>query len=95
MIQYFFNVERNSISEIARNLNKDKSAISWELKLNSFNGFYDAKLANKKAFNHHRNKYFFNSQKYTEFSKLFYRYFDKRYFGIKATYHLIETVFKC
>ena len=49
------------------------------------------KIANKKAFNRHQNKYFFNIKKYDEFTKLFHQYFDKRYFGIEATYHIIET----
>ena len=93
LIQYLFNVEQISISKIARRLNKNKSTIARELKRNCFNGFYDAEIAHKKAFNRHRNKYFFNTQKYDEFSRLFHQYFDKRYFGIKATYHLIETKF--
>ena len=93
LIQYLFNIEQISISKIARRLNKNKSTIARELKRNCFNGFYDAEIAHKKAFNRHRNKYFFNTQKYDEFSRLFHQYFDKRYFGIKATYHLIETKF--
>ena len=91
LIQHFFNVERNSISEIARKLKKNKSTIARELKRNTCQGFYDAEIANKKAFNRHRNKYFFNIKKYDEFTKLFHQYFDKRYCGIEATYHIIET----
>ena len=38
-----------------------------------------------------RNKYFFHNLKYEEFSKLFLRYYDKRYHGVNATYHKIQV----
>ena len=59
LIQHFFNDEKLSISEIAKKINRSKSTISRELKRNTFDHFYDAKIASKKAFHRHRNKYFF------------------------------------
>ena len=49
------------------------------------------KIASEKAFCHHRNKYFFHNLKYEDFSKLFLRYYDKRYHGVNATYHSIQV----
>ena len=91
LIQYFFNEEKLTISQIAKKINRNKSTISRELKRNTFDHFYDAETANKKAFHHHRNKYFFHNLKYEEFSRLFLKYYDKRYHGVNATYHKIQV----
>ena len=91
LIQHFFNDEKLSISEIAKKINRSKSTISRELKRNTFDHFYDADIASKKAFCRHRNKYFFHNLKYEEFSKLFLRYYNKRYHGVNATYHKIQV----
>ena len=91
LIQHFFNEENLSISEIAKKINRNKSTISRELKRNTSDYFYDAEVANKKALSRHRNKYFFHNLKYEEFSKLFLRYYDKRYHGVNATYHKIQV----
>ena len=91
LIQHFFNEENLSISEIAKKINRNKSTISRELKRNTSDYFYDAEAASKKAFCRHRNKYFFHNLKYEEFSKLFLRYYDKRYHGVNATYHKIQV----
>ena len=79
LIQHLFNEENLSISEIAKKINRNKSTISRELKRNTSDYFYDVEAANKKALSRHRNKYFFHNLKYEEFSKLFLRYYDKRY----------------
>ena len=50
LIQHFFNYENLSISEIAKKINRSKSTISRELKRNTFDHFYNAEIANKKAF---------------------------------------------
>ena len=91
LIQHFFNDEKLSISEIAKKINRSKSTISRELKRNTFDHFYDAEIASNKAFCRHRNKYFFHNLKYEDFSKLFLRYYDKRYHGVNATYHKIQV----
>ena len=91
LIQHFFNEENLSISEIAKKINRNKSTISRDLKRNTSDYFYDAEAAHKKALSRHRNKYFFHNLKYEEFSKLFLRYYDKRYHGVNATYHKIQV----
>ena len=50
LIQHFFNDEKLSISEISKKINRSKSTISRELKRNTFDHFYDADIASKKAF---------------------------------------------
>ncbi|MBQ5492292.1 MAG: helix-turn-helix domain-containing protein [Mycoplasmataceae bacterium] len=91
LIQYLYNEERLSITKISERLKINKSTISREIKRNSNFGIYDAEIANKKAINRCYNKYFFNNAKYNEFSTLFKNKFDKRYFGVNATYHYISS----
>ena len=93
LIQYLYNEERLSITKISERLKINKSTISREIKRNSNFGIYDAEIANKKAINRCYNKYFFNNAKYNEFSTLFKNKFDKRYFGVNATYHCINIKF--
>ena len=90
LIQHFFNDKNLSISGIVK-INRTKSTISRKLKRNTFDHFYDAEIASKKAFCRNHNKYFFHNLKYKDSSKLFLRYFDKRYHGVNATYHSIQV----
>ena len=93
LIQYLYNEERLSITKISERLKINKSTISREIKRNSNFGIYDAEIANKKALNRHSHKYFFNNMKYAEFTNLFLEFFEKNFFGINATYHLIDIKF--
>ncbi|MCV3733829.1 IS30 family transposase [Mycoplasma enhydrae] len=84
-----------SIRKIARQLNRSPSTISREIKRNlNFAGNYDSNYANKKALKRHSHKYMFKFKInfcYELFTKIFAKKFDKKFFGIKATYHYIET----
>lgn len=91
LIAQMYNNEKLSMTEIAKHLKVSKSTISREIKRNSHFGIYDAEIANKTAINRCYNKYFFNNAKYNEFSTLFKNKFDKRYFGVNATYHYISS----
>ena len=77
LIQYLYNEERLSITKISERLKINKSTISREIKRNSNFGIYDAEIANKKAFNRHSHKYFFNNMKYAEFTNLFLEFLRK------------------
>ena len=93
LIQYLYNDERLSITKISERLKINKSTISREIKRNSNFGIYDAEIADKKALNRYSHKYFFNNMKYAEFTNLFLEFFEKNFFGINATYHLIDIKF--
>ncbi|PYF43103.1 IS30 family transposase [Metamycoplasma alkalescens] len=82
-----------TISHIARVLNRSKSTISREIKRNTnYNGIYSHKYSQYKYIARRNHKHFFKftiNNVYDEFTKIFKRKYDKRYYGIKATHHYI------
>lgn len=89
-IDILFNIKKESISTIAYQLNRSKSTISREIRRNSINGIYFYKCANYKFKLRSKHKYKFRQLNYIEFSKLFKKYYDKRYCGVKATLFKIK-----
>ena len=91
-IDHCFNVERLSIRTIAQMLGKNPSTISREIKRNSINSIYFNETANVKKTNRSWHKHAFYLMKYKEFTKLFIRYYDKRYSGVEVTMHKIQSM---
>ncbi|AZZ65374.1 IS30 family transposase [Metamycoplasma phocicerebrale] len=87
-----------SIRKIARRLRRSPSTISREIKRNlDLTGNYDSCAANIKSFKRHSHKYMFRFNvnfSYKEFTNIFIQKYDKKFFGIKSTYHYIKTNFK-
>ena len=89
LIEFLFNKEKLSISQIALKLGKSKSTIAREIKRNSYVWGYNSLVATHKYVWRRRHKHFGSLNKYQEFTKLFIKYYDKRYFGVEATCHKI------
>lgn len=93
-IEHLYNFQKKSISEIARELNRNKSTISREIKRNkNTNNEYLSEQANWKYLRRQQHKYMFTNKRYSEFEQLFLKYYDKRVLGIEATYHKIISEF--
>lgn len=90
LIDFLFNQEKKSISEIAKLLKRNKSTISREIKRNTINGQYNFIFAQRKYRRRFYYKYFFHNRKYFEFNKLFKEYYEKRYHGVYATINKIS-----
>ncbi|BBG40652.1 transposase [Mycoplasmopsis californica] len=86
-----------SIRKIANILHKNPSTVSREIKrnLDKF-GKYSPFYADIKAQRRHYHKYYFKflNSKYSEFSELFLKKFDKKYYGVKLTHKYIKENFK-
>ena len=91
LIDFFFNVEKLSISEIALKLEKSKSTISREIRRNSYVWGYNSETATNKYIWRRRHKHFGSLNKYKDFTQLFLKYYDKRFHGVEATCHKIKT----
>ena len=94
LIDILFNQERKSISEIAKILQRSKSTISFELKRNTFDGYYNHKTAQAKTIERRWHNHSMYLLKYKEYTKEFTKIFDKRCSGIKTTFYklLINTL---
>lgn len=95
-IENFYFNENYNMSKIAKILNVNKSTISRELKRNgNFSGHYDSEITQIKANQRVFNKYSFRflSINETTFSKLFNKRYDKKFYGVEATYHFIKSNF--
>ncbi|MFV8483871.1 helix-turn-helix domain-containing protein [Mycoplasma sp. Z473B] len=83
-----------SINEIADITGFNKSSISRELQINSDLYGYSAEVADEKANLRSDWKYYFKLrnliEKYPEFTDIFINKYDKKSFGIKATYTYIK-----
>lgn len=93
LIEFLFNVQNKSISEIAKLTNRNKSTISREIKRNS-NESYEALSAQLKRNNRQWHKHSMYLLKYQEFTNIFVKKYDKRYFGIENTYMFIKNNYK-
>ncbi|VDR42369.1 IS30 family transposase [Mycoplasmopsis caviae] len=96
LIQTFIN-KGYSLRKISSIIGRSASTISRELKRNtSLNGFYIYDKADLKAKRLSLHKSFFKFQinfKFKEFSALFSKKYNKKFFGVKATYHFIDENF--
>ena len=90
LIDILFNQERKSISEIAKILQRSKSTISFELKRNTFDGYYNHKTAQAKTIERRWHNHSMYLLKYKEYTKEFTKIFDKRYSGIKTTFYKLQ-----
>lgn len=90
-IYVLWNIEKRSMSHIAKVLNKNKSTISRELKRNaSSTGNYYSRNAHRKYIRRKNNCHLFCMLKYKSFIELFYEKFNKKCHGIEATIHWIK-----
>ncbi|MDE5841915.1 MAG: IS30 family transposase [Malacoplasma sp.] len=96
IIYFSFYIKNESISQIAKDLNRNKSTISRELKrnLNSF-GLYNPSYAQRKYRRRKRNTHIFCMLKYKSFTDLFLEKFNKRSFGVEATCNYIKKNYPC
>lgn len=90
LIDFLFNKGKNSISQIARSLGRNKSTISRELKRNCHDGVYCYEIAESKTIERKKHKYFFMYREYSEFTNHFIKMYDKRYHGVYQTVHKIS-----
>ncbi len=89
IIDYLYNQQHCSISFIAKELNRNKSTISREIKRNTTYYGYNHEFANKLYVRRQHHKYFMHTRRYDEFTELFLKYYDKKYHGVEATHHKI------
>ena len=96
IIHHLFFTKKESISQIAKELNRNKSTISRELKrnLNKF-GFYNPDSAQKKYIRRKGNTHIFCMLKYKSFTELFLEKFNKRSYGVEATCVYIKRNYPC
>lgn len=82
-----FNAYGKSISDIARELKRDKSTISREMERNCDDfGYYDPKIAIAKEYwRSKKHKHMFNAQKHSTLGKYFKKHYEKRYHGVAVT----------
>lgn len=93
IIDYLFNIQKRSISFIARELNRNKSTISREIKRNSDINGYNHEIANNKYISKQYHKHMMHTLRYPEFNKLFLEFYDKRYYGIEVTWNKIKELY--
>lgn len=92
LIDHLFNKEKFSICEIANKLKRNKSTISREIKRNTINGIYNFQHAQHKYKSRQWHKHMFYLEKYSEFTNYFLKYFDKNFYGVKATINKIKSI---
>ena len=90
LIDSLYNGEHKSIREIARILGKNPSSVAREIKRNKVYGDYVYLIAQNKAKERKWHCHSFYLDKYKEFTKLFLKYFDKRYCGVYETMYLLK-----
>lgn len=91
-------IENNkSLRFIAKELKRSVATISREINRNSnYDNGYEYSIANIKTIRRHFHKYMFKFNtnfKYEEFTKAFITKYDKKFYGIKATYNWIINNF--
>ena len=91
-VDYCFNIQHLTMRSIAKMLGKNPSTISREIKRNSINKIYFYQTAHVKKNNRSWHKHAFYLYKYEEFTKLFVKYYNKRYFGVEVTIHKIKSM---
>lgn len=85
IIDHLYNFQKKSINFIARSLGRSTSSISREIKRNTIVGKYAAVEADKKANYRKWHKHAFYLMKYSEFTDVFSKMYDKKCHGIEAT----------
>lgn len=94
LIDTMYNAEHKSIREIARILGKNPSSVSREIKRNKVLGDYVYLIADNKAKERQWHCHAFYIEKYKEFTRLFKKYYDKRYCGVYETLHVLKEKYQ-
>lgn len=94
LIDFMFNEQKKSITEIAKFLNRDKSSVSRELNRNKNKEYhYNCKFANLKAKERQWHKHSMHFLKYRRFIEEFLKIYDKKYCGVETSRSIIKNKF--
>lgn len=93
LIDTLYNAEHKSIREIAKILQKNPSSVSREIKRNKVYGDYVYLIAQNKAKDRSWHCHSFYLHKYSDFAKLFKKYYDKRFCGVYETMHKLRLMY--
>ena len=90
-IEYLFSECKNRVSYIASKIKRSKSTIAREIKRNSTKGKYIAIKAQSYYLNRFISRHKSPEKLYPEFSRLFKKYFDKKWHGVESTWARIKV----